>query len=45
MPPDDGGLGRCPQCGTTISESWMRIWFETVVWAECPTCEDVVEPE
>jgi predicted RNA-binding Zn-ribbon protein involved in translation (DUF1610 family) len=44
MPPDDGVLGRCPLCGTSISESWILIEYETGVWAECPECDDVVEP-
>ena len=44
MPPDDV-LGRCPYCATSITRAWLLIKYETGVWAECPECDDVVEPE
>lgn len=43
-------LGRCPDCGTEISIEWTLIEYERSdgeigVFAECPSCEEVVEPE
>ena len=50
MTPDDGVLGRCPNCATKITRAWLLIEYEntegqTGIWAECPECDDVVEPE
>ncbi|WP_262174474.1 hypothetical protein [Haloarcula laminariae] len=49
MTPDDA-LGQCPDCGTTITEAGVLIEYEDTegqmgMWAECPDCNDVVEPE
>ena len=43
-------LGRCPECGEEISTEWLLIEYEkadgsTGIWAECPSCEEVVSPE
>jgi predicted RNA-binding Zn-ribbon protein involved in translation (DUF1610 family) len=43
-------LGRCPECGADISRAWLLIEYEktdgtTGIWAECPTCGEVVSPE
>jgi hypothetical protein len=43
-------LGRCPNCGESISSAWLLIRYETEdgetgIWAECPACETVVSPE
>ncbi|QLH83784.1 hypothetical protein [Halosimplex pelagicum] len=50
MNADESSLGRCPDCGEQIPEAWLLIEYETdesetEIWAECPTCEDVVAPE
>ncbi|CQH63594.1 small CPxCG-related zinc finger protein (plasmid) [Halobacterium hubeiense] len=50
MPPDDLSLGQCPNCGEPISHAWLLVEYTKDdgtdgVWAECPSCEDVVEPE
>jgi len=46
----DASLGRCPDCGERISRAWLLVEYEkdngtTGIWAECPSCEDVVSPE
>jgi len=43
-------LGRCPDCGEPIASVWRLIEYETDdgsdgVWAECPACGNVVDPE
>jgi len=43
-------LGRCPDCGESISRHWLLVEYErdddaTGIWAECPECADVVAPE
>ncbi|WP_457769212.1 DUF7837 family putative zinc-binding protein [Halobacterium salinarum] len=43
-------LGRCPDCGDQITQAWLLVEYETSggengLWAECPSCEDVVAPE
>ncbi len=50
MPEDPEILGRCPNCGESISEVWLLVEYEidggdTGIWAECPDCDDVVAPE
>jgi hypothetical protein len=50
MNEDTSILGRCPDCGESISSAWLLIEYEngdgaTDVWAECPGCEAVVSPE
>jgi len=50
MPNDPEILGRCPDCGESISRVWVLVEYETDngdtgIWAECPVCDDVVAPE
>jgi hypothetical protein len=50
MPEDTKELGDCPDCGESISPAWALVEYERDdgsegVWAECPVCEDIVEPE
>jgi len=50
MSEDEGLLGRCPECGEEISSVWVLVEYEKSdgsdgIWAECPGCETVVEPE
>jgi len=50
MPPDDASLGQCPDCGESISAAWLLVEYRKDdgtegVWAECPSCKDVVAPE
>jgi predicted RNA-binding Zn-ribbon protein involved in translation (DUF1610 family) len=50
MPSDLPGLGRCPNCGDRITEAWVLVEYSKNdgtdrVWAECPSCGDVVAPE
>jgi hypothetical protein len=50
MTSDATNLGRCPECGESIPAAWLLVEYEkddgeTGIWAECPACEDVVEPE
>jgi len=50
MPDDPEILGRCPDCGESISQPWVLVEYETEdgetgIWAECPACEDVVAPK
>jgi predicted RNA-binding Zn-ribbon protein involved in translation (DUF1610 family) len=47
---DEAVLGRCPNCGEEIPETWLILEYEkadgtTGTWAECPGCRDVVAPE
>jgi len=49
MPIDNPVLGSCPHCAHDIRESWVLIGYETTdgeagVWAECPSCEAIVDP-
>jgi predicted RNA-binding Zn-ribbon protein involved in translation (DUF1610 family) len=42
-------LGECPRCGQEIPRAYLLIEYETEtgemgVWAECPECADVVDP-
>ncbi|WP_455429257.1 DUF7837 family putative zinc-binding protein [Haloplanus rubicundus] len=42
--------GRCPKCDEDISVAHVLVEYEkddgtTGLWAECPTCDDVVSPE
>jgi hypothetical protein len=50
MPDDTQILGCCPDCGERISTAWRLIDYEKDdgtegIWAECPACSEVVEPE
>jgi len=50
MPDDTQRLGRCPNCDERITTPWLLVEYEKDdgtegIWAECPTCEDVVAPE
>jgi hypothetical protein len=50
MSNDESVLGRCPHCGEFITDVWVLVEYETEdgstgIWAECPSCEDVVSPE
>jgi len=50
MNADESPLGGCPDCGESIPPAWRLIDYEKDdgsegIWAECPSCEDVVEPE
>ena len=43
-------LDRCPGCGEEIPSGWTLIEYEKAdgtvgIWAECPSCEEVVSPE
>lgn len=43
-------LGRCPDCQAKIASFDVLIEYEAddgqpAVWAECPTCSEVVHPE
>lgn len=40
----------CPNCASVVNTTNVLIEYETEngrpeVWAECPTCRDVVHPE
>ncbi|WP_438267512.1 DUF7837 family putative zinc-binding protein [Haladaptatus halobius] len=45
----DSILGTCPFCRATIPTSSLRIEYEaktvSTVFAECPGCREVVQPE
>lgn len=50
MNTDESSLGRCPECSEEIPEAWFLVEYtkesgKTGIWAECPGCEEVVEPE
>lgn len=43
-------LGHCPTCECEISKPWKLIEYEqadgnTGVFAECPSCNEVVKPQ
>lgn len=42
-------LGSCPFCNATVPETRVLIEYETAegseLWAECPSCTEVVDPE
>jgi len=49
MTDDTPTHGRCPGCGEGISAACILVEYEkndgtTGIWAECPTCDDVVSP-
>jgi hypothetical protein len=49
MTPDDGRLGTCPHCGHDIRKGDELITYQRSddsigVFAECPSCETVVDP-
>jgi len=46
----DPPLGRCPKCGEELSIAYILVEYEkddgtTGIWAECPTCDEVVSPQ
>jgi len=50
MTKDNQLLGRCPECGAEIPPAWALVEYEKEdgtegIWAECPDCETVVDPE
>lgn len=50
MNPDNRTLGTCPNCGHPIRPLDELITYERSdssvgVFAECPSCEEVVNPE
>ena len=50
MPENTETLGQCPNCGESITAPWTLVEYEKTdgtagVWAECPACADVVDPE
>lgn len=50
MTDDTQILGRCPNCGEQISLTWLLVEYEKADgtegrWAECPGCDDVVDPQ
>jgi len=50
MTDDRESLGRCPDCGHRILPQLVLVEYETDdgetgTWAECPRCDDVVDPE
>ncbi|TKX57100.1 hypothetical protein EXE43_18260 [Halorubrum sp. SS5] len=43
-------LGHCPTCNREISQAWKLIEYERAdgdigVFAECPTCDEVIKPQ
>mgnify|MGYP000043471842 CR=1 FL=1 len=49
MTDDTPKHGRCPECDEDISAAYILVEYEkgdgmTGIWAECPTCDDVVSP-
>jgi uncharacterized C2H2 Zn-finger protein len=50
MTDDRHSLGQCPRCGHEIPPGLLLVEYETDdgetgIWAECPRCDDVVDPE
>ncbi|MFB9811968.1 DUF7837 family putative zinc-binding protein [Haloarcula sebkhae] len=50
MSDDTRSPDRCPDCDQPIANSWILVEYEEDdgtedIWAECPTCRDVVELE
>ena len=50
IPNPDTILGTCSFCGETVAERHVLIHYEKEsgdqgVWAECPGCLEVVDPE
>jgi predicted RNA-binding Zn-ribbon protein involved in translation (DUF1610 family) len=49
MTPEDGRLGVCPNCGHEVRAVDELITYERAdssvgIFAECPSCEAVIEP-
>ncbi|WP_449421037.1 DUF7837 family putative zinc-binding protein [Salinigranum halophilum] len=47
--PDSSSPGSCPDRGRSIPSGWTLITFErddgsTDVFAECPSCGEVIQP-
>ncbi len=47
---DQSTVGQCPECGSSISSGWKLIEYERDdgplgIFAECPSCNEVVAPE
>jgi hypothetical protein len=50
MTTDPSLLGQCPTCKREISQAWKLIEYEQAdgnigIFAECPSCEEVVKPQ
>lgn len=50
MATQNAPLGSCSFCGATVSRQDTIIEYErddgsTGIWAECPACREVVDPE
>jgi len=50
MSDSNGALGACPQCGREIPQAYLLIEYEaedgtTGRWAECPECDEVIDPD
>ncbi|WP_438266572.1 DUF7837 family putative zinc-binding protein [Haloarchaeobius litoreus] len=45
MSTKDPYLGDCPHCGCEILSHQTLIEYAGGVWAECPECRDVVDPQ
>jgi len=49
MSPQHSPIGNCSYCGSEIRSSHILIKYESDqgdgVWAECPNCAEVVDPE
>jgi len=50
MNTNESFLGDCPNCGERIPEARLLVEYtkddgETGIWADCPSCNDVVAPE
>ncbi|WP_449404582.1 DUF7837 family putative zinc-binding protein [Halorubrum vacuolatum] len=48
-PNPEAALGTCPFCGETVADRHVLIHYEKAsgdqgVWAECPGCQDVIDP-
>jgi endogenous inhibitor of DNA gyrase (YacG/DUF329 family) len=46
----DPPLGRCPKCGKELSSAYVLVEYKkddgtTGIWAECPICDEVVNPQ
>jgi len=49
MSPQHSPIGTCPQCGAAIRSGQILIEYDAAqgpgLWAECPECFEVVDPE
>ena len=49
-PQHSSRIGTCPHCNSEITEFHVLIEYQTSngdesVWAECPSCQEVIKPE